>query len=163
MTKYKKTEAFVKKYGNQVEQEIETRLHNAGKEASGKLLSSIRYDVIERNHSIILRWFMEDYGKFVDKGVQGAESGRAGDGGKSIYKFKDKMPPPKSIKSWLKLKGIPESASFLIRRSIYRFGITPTNFFTIPTTRRQKQLLEGIRTNMILDAEAEIKKQFKKK
>lgn len=163
MSKFKNTDKFVRTYGNQVEQEIERRLVAAGKDASGKLLQSIRYDVKEKANKIIIAFYMADYGKYVDKGVQGAESGRAGDGGRSIYKFKNKMPPPKSIEKWLKIKGIPKEASYPIRRSIYRFGITPTNFFTIPTTRRVKQLEAGIKKNMILDAEALIQKEFKKK
>lgn len=162
MSKFKYTDKFLRTYGSQVEQEIERRLASSGKEASGKLMQSIRYEVREKANSIVIAFIMADYGKYVDKGVQGAESKRAGDGGKSIYKFKDKMPPAKSIKQWLKIKGIPESASFPIRRSIYRFGITPTNFFTIPTTRRQKQLADGIKKNMILDVENLIGKEFNK-
>jgi len=163
MSKFKNTDKFVRTYGNQVEQEIETRLIKSGKEASGKLLQSIRYEVKEKAGQVIIAFFMADYGKFVDKGVQGAKSGKAGDGGRSIYKFKNKMPPKKSIEKWLKIKGIPESASYPIRRSIYMFGITPTNFFTIPTTRRLKQLEQGIEKNMKIDAEQIISKEFKKK
>lgn len=163
MGKFKHTEKFLRTYGNQVEQEIEARLHGFDKIATGKLMQSIRYEIRETANSIAITFLMEDYGKFVDKGVQGAESGRAGEGGRSPYKFKNKMPPPESIRQWLKIKGIPEKASFPIRRSIWRFGITPTNFFTIPTTRRRKQLEEGIKNGLILDAEEAIKKEFKKK
>ena len=163
MSKFKNTDKFLRTYGNQVEQEIETRLTKAGKYASGKLLESVRYEIKEKTNQVIVAFFMADYGKFVDKGVEGFESGKAGKGGSSIYKFGKKMPPEKSIKQWLKIKGIPEKASFPIRRSIWKFGITPTNFFTIPTTRRIKQLEEGIKKNMIKDAEEIIKKESKKK
>ena len=167
MSKFKNTDKFVRTYGNQVEQEIETRLIKSGKEASGKLLQSIRYEVREKAGQVIIKFFMADYGKFVDKGVQGAESGRAGEGGKSIYKFgkatKRSKAKEKSLRSWMKIKGIPEKAYYPISRSIWRFGITPTNFFTIPTTRRAKQLEQGIEKNMKIDAEERISKEFKKK
>lgn len=150
-SKFVNTEAFIKRYGNQVEKEIKNRLKNAGKFASGKLYKSIRHDVKIEKGQFILRFFMEDYGRFVDKGVIGAESGKAGEGGKSEYKFKDKMPPEKPFRSWLKKRGIDKSKSFVIRRSIYLFGITPTNFFTIPTRRRLDFFNKELEKNMERD------------
>lgn len=149
--KFTNTTAFIKRYGDQVETEIKNRLKNAGKFASGKLYKSIRHDVKIEKGQFVLRFFAEDYAKYVDKGVEGAKSKRAGEGGKSIYKFKDKMPPEKPFKSWLRKKGIPKDKSFAVRRSIYLYGITPTNFFTIPTTRRLKQFEKGVEENMIKD------------
>lgn len=149
--KFTNTTAFIKRYGDQVETEIKNRLKNAGKFASGKLYKSIRHDVKIEKGQFVLRFFAEDYAKYVDKGVEGAKSKRAGEGGKSIYKFKDKMPPEKPFKSWLIKKGIPKDKSFAVRRSIYLYGITPTNFFTIPTTRRLKQFEKGVEENMIKD------------
>lgn len=149
--KFPNTVDFIKRYGNQVETEIKNRLKNAGKFASGKLYKSIRHDVKIEKGEFVLRFFAEDYAKYVDKGVEGAKSKRAGKGGKSIYKFKDKMPPEKAFRSWLRKKGIPKDKSFAVRRSIYLFGITPTNFFTIPTTRRLKQFEKGVKDNMIKD------------
>lgn len=149
--KFTNTTAFIKRYGDQVETEIKNRLKNAGKFASGKLYKSIRHDVKIEKGQFVLRFFAEDYAKYVDKGVEGAKSKRAGDGGKSIYKFKDKMPPEKPFRSWLRKKGIPKDKSFAVRRSIYLYGITPTNFFTIPTTRRLKQFEKGVEENMIKD------------
>lgn len=149
--KFTNTTAFIKRYGDQVETEIKNRLKNAGKFASGKLYKSIRHDVKIEKGRFVLRFFAEDYAKYVDKGVEGAKSKRAGEGGKSIYKFKDKMPPEKPFKSWLIKKGIPKDKSFAVRRSIYLYGITPTNFFTIPTTRRLKQFEKGVEENMIKD------------
>lgn len=149
--KFTNTTAFIKRYGDQVETEIKNRLKNAGKFASGKLYKSIRHDVKIEKGQFVLRFFAEDYAKYVDKGVEGAKSKRAGEGGKSIYKFKDKMPPEKPFRSWLRKKGIPKDKSFAVRRSIYLYGITPTNFFTIPTTRRLKQFEKGVEENMIKD------------
>jgi hypothetical protein len=138
--KFPETEKFIRTYGSQVEQEIETRLHNSGRVASGKLYDSIRYEVKREKQDFILSFKMADYGKYIDKGVRGAEKNRAG---KSPYKFTTKMPPIKPIMKWMKLKGIDKSKAWAVRRSIYLFGITPTNFFTIPTTRRAKQFEQG--------------------
>ena len=160
---YKNTSKFLKTYGNQVEKEIKNRLKGHDKYASGKLYKSIRTEVVEEKKQFLLNFYMEDYGKFVDKGVEGAESGKAGNGGKSIYKFKSKMPPEKPFRSWLKRKGIPKEKSFVIRRSIYLFGITPTNFFTIPTTRRKKELERMLEKNMAKDIDDNIQKEIDKK
>ena len=69
-SKYPETLAFIRKYGNSVEQEIETRLTNYGKIATGKLLDSIRYEVKETKEEFILTFEMNEYGKYVDKGVK---------------------------------------------------------------------------------------------
>jgi len=161
-TEYKNTSKYIKTYGKQVEKEIKNRLKGNSKYASGKLYKSIRTEVIEENKQFLLNFYMEDYGKFVDKGVQGAESGKAGDGGKSIYKFRSKMPPEKPFRSWLKRKGIPKEKSYVIRRSIYLFGITPTNFFTIPTTRRQKEFERMVAKNMAKDIDENVQNEMNK-
>lgn len=176
MSKYKNTTRFVKTYGNQVEQEIEKRLASSGHEASGKLMQSIRYEVRETAKGVVLKFAMADHGKYIDKGITGAgvvpgfkgkvkkvNKGQYDPIDKRVHKFGKKMPPEKSVKRWMQIKGIPKEASFPIRRSIWMFGMEPTNFFTIPTTRRKKQLDSGIKANMILDIEAQIKKEFKKK
>jgi hypothetical protein len=41
------------------------------------------------------------------------------------------------------------------------FGITPTNFFTIPTRRRQKQFEAGLEKAMVKDLDIMIEKQIK--
>jgi hypothetical protein len=159
-SEFKNTEAFIRRYGDQVENEIKTRLVNNGRVASGKLFDSIRSEVKETKREFILQFFMDDYGKYIDKGVRGSEQNRAGN---SPYKYTTKMPPEKDLRSWMKLRGIPKSASFPIRRSIFLFGIEPTNFFTIPTTRRQKQFEAGIEKNMALDVEEILAKEAKRK
>ena len=162
-TQFKQTEKFLKTYGKDVEKEIKTRLKGNGKFASGKLYKSVRFDVKEEKKEFILSFYMEEYGKYVDKGVEGAENKRAGKGGKSIYKFRDKMPPEKPFRNWLRKKGIDKSASFAIRRSIYLFRITPTNFFTIPTTRRKKQFERDLDKAMAKDVNKIIQDEINKK
>lgn len=165
-SEFKHTESFIKKYGDQVEQEIRNRLVSAGKVSSGKLFNSIRHEVRNVAGEIVLKFIMADHGKYVDKGVTGAgvpdgfkgekkkvNRGQFDKDSNRVHAFGSKMPPSKPIRDWMKIQGIPKKAEFPIRRSIWMFGIAPTNFFTIPTTRRQKQLEKGIEVNMARDFE----------
>ena len=43
------------------------------------------------------------------------------------------------------------------------FGIKPTNFFTIPTTRRQKQFEQGLGDSMAKDLDTQLQKELDKK
>lgn len=157
-TEFKNTKALLENYGKSVVSEIKVRLRNNGKTGSGALHDSIKCEVTETGTKLSISFFMLDYGRFVDKGVQGAETGRAGDGGRSIYSFKNKMPPASAFSGWLKSNGLPASASYPIRRHIFKVGMTPTNFFTIPTTRRAKQLEKDVKIAMEKDIEASLKK-----
>lgn len=158
----KHTEAYIKKYGKEVEAEIRNRLLSAGKLASGKLLKSIRFMFRKSVENLEVEFRMADYGKFVDKGVSGAgiPNGFKGKKKRVIknrpYSFTTKMPPESSIRSWLRIQGLPKEASFPIRRSIFIFGIEPTNFFTIPTTRRQKQFIEKLDEAIAKDIDEQI-------
>lgn len=166
-SEFKHTEAFIKRYGDQVEQEIRNRLVSNGKVSSGRLFDSIRHEVRESVKGFEIKFLMAEYGEYVDKGVSGAgiPDGFKGEKKKvqrsKFYSFGSKMPPSKPIRDWMKIQGIPKKAEFPIRRSIWIFGIAPTNFFTIPTTRRRKQLEEGIEKNMAKDFEDIVTKDFK--
>ena len=170
-SKYPETEKFVRKYGSQVESEIEKRLTSAKKIASGKLYDSIRYEVKEQKGDFLLKFLMAEYGKYVDGGVKGTGKG-LGKNKKTVNKtgrFSFSEAPSgngsflKSLKKWCSIKGIPKEAAYPIRRSIWRYGLAPTNFFTIPTTRRQKQLEEGIEKSMIKDIDNILQKELNKK
>jgi hypothetical protein len=178
-SEFKNTEAFIRKYGKSVESEIQTRLINSGKYASGGLYKSLRTEVKEEKGDFILRFYFvnpgKEYAAFVDKGVTGAgipqkfgglkkkvNKGQFDKDAGRIHAFGKKMPPNnKSIRNWMTIKGLPKEAGFAIRRSIWIFGIAPTNFFTIPTTRRQKQFEAGIEKSMALDFEQIILKGLK--
>ena len=167
---FKHTKDYAKRYALQVENEIKTRLVNNGKVSSGKLFDSIRGVVKVEHNDIIVKFQMAEYGKYVDKGVTGAGIPK-GFGGRTrkvnrgqfdkndgrTHAFGKKMPPSKPIKDWMRIQGIPKDAEFPIRRSIWIFGIAPTNFFTLPTTRRQKQFELGLEKAMLKDIEDSLK------
>lgn len=152
MGEFKNTEKFVLTYANQVENEIETRLTNHGKIASGHLYDSIGYEIKEEKGRIILTFKMASYGKYVDEGTDPSTKypGDGGGTGKSAF--------IESLKKWCRIKGLPEGMAFPIRRKIWETGLPSTNFFTIPTTRRKKQFEAGVKKAMILDIEQIIAK-----
>jgi hypothetical protein len=161
---FKHTLLYVTTYANQVEAEIESRLHGHNKVASGDLYDSIGYTIKETPTKISLKFEMADYGKFVDKGVNGYMNGWG-----SPYSFKPKDGKGSGKKSefitklqkWCAIKGLPKDAAYPIRKNIWKNGIAPTNFFTLPTRRRAKQFALGVEKNLALDVEEIIQKDLK--
>jgi hypothetical protein len=150
-SKFPETFKYLVKYGNSVENEIETRLTNNGKIATGKLYDSIGYTLTEDRGGFNLKFKMAEYGKYVDKGVKPHPEYLTGKGTGRKSKFIT------ALKKWCRVKGIPEGAAYGIRRKIWKDGIKPTNFFTIPTTRRQKQFEKGFADAIAKDIEDNIK------
>lgn len=153
--KWSNTRKFITTYGSQVENEIETRLHNRGKIASGKLYDSIGFKVGFSKGKFSLRFVMEYYGTFVDKGTKPSKYANAKGKGTGKSEF------IKSLFKWCQIKGLPKSAAFAIRKKIWKEGLPPTYFFTLPTTRRQKQYEAGVEKNMALDIEKQIQNAVK--
>lgn len=128
-------------YGKQVVAEMKTRLIGAGKVASGALLKALGYEVEQNSASqtvlsITIDTPANEYAYYVDKGRKPG-----------------KMPPVDNIKKWCKLKGIPEGAAWAIAKNIGKFGIPPTNFYTISVTRRAKQLDKLLEVAILKDTE----------
>jgi len=161
---FKNTENYIETYGEQVTKEIQNRLKSHGKYATGKLYKSIKFELKKNKEDIIILFKMADYGQYVDKGVNGWKKRT---GGKYQFKPKDgngtggKSKFIQSLFKWCQAKGMDKNAAFAIRRKVWRDGISPTNFFTIPTTRRQKQFEKGVERNMIKDIEIQLQKEFK--
>ena len=153
---FKNTTDFIKKFGKEVENEIKSRLLTYDKKASGKLYKSIKFEYRESLKQLEASWRMEDYGVYVDKGVKPQPKYLTGKGsGKSKF--------IEALKKWCKIRGIPQGAAYPIRRNIWKYGIKPTNFFTIPTTRRAKYYTEQIEKNMALDLDKQLQKELDKK
>jgi hypothetical protein len=120
--------------------ELTKQLINANKVATGKLLKSLDYQVIEVLENILIRISSESYLTFVDKGRKPG-----------------KMPPISPIKKWISVKKIKgrdsktgrfikqDSLAFLIARSIGKNGIKPTNVIkkSIDNILRSKKELLG--------------------
>jgi hypothetical protein len=102
--------------GKELIAEISRQLVSLNKVASGNLLNSLDYKVIEVVDGLTLELVAADYLNIVDKGR------RPGN-----------MPPTKAIESWIKVRGINvgkkgiKSTAFAIATSIKHNGIKATN------------------------------------
>ena len=148
-------------FGKYIVQQSRSNLTKAKKKDRGNLYKSIGYDVKVSKNSFELSFTMEDYGKFVDKGVKGVASSTKAPN--SPYKFgtgTTKGGFKNSIDGWVKRKGIQfrqregkgvkgqflsyEQTSFLIRRSIWFTGLRTTNFFERPFELAFKRLPDDL-------------------
>jgi hypothetical protein len=106
---------------------------------TGKLIDSITGDIEYSNGEYVVSISMEEYGTYIDEGVNGTgfektKSGKADRRFKSNrnivrdskYSFKDKMPPISAIKPWASAKGLNPWA---VQRSIFQKGIKGIHFF----------------------------------
>lgn len=103
------------KIGKDVVADIIKQLLAADKKATGSLINSLRYEVLETVDSVILNIISLDYFDNIDKGRRPGA----------------KPPPVRSIIPWVQSKGIKfknssvESTAFVIARSIGIKGIKP--------------------------------------
>jgi hypothetical protein len=113
-------------------------LLSANKKATGNLIRSIDYKVVEKANGFIVELLAADYLTNVDEGRRKGA----------------KQPPTKSLDRWVIARGIAprdkkgkfisrESVKFLIARSIAKNGIKPTNVIqnTINEVYNNKQKL----------------------
>lgn len=108
------------------------------KGSSGNLSKSLSYHLkLHKSGALDMDFLSAGYGTFVDKGVSGTERKY-----NTPYAYKTKQPPSSALDKWVVRKGLTgtrdskgrfvprKSITFLIARSIKRYGIKPTNFFT---------------------------------
>ena len=142
---HKNVERYLNSLGKQV---VNRAKANLGKEKGGgtALAGSIRYELTKE---FTVKFFMDSYGKFLDKGVSGTEQQRSftnqdGQKEKSPFRYTTKQPPTGIIDRWVVRKGLKgsrdkegrfikrKSMVFLIARSIKRKGIKGLSFFQKP-------------------------------
>jgi len=173
--KYPITNEYLKTYGDSVTNEQKTRLrgfNKGGDGRNGSLEESLTNKPFNNGTTFGVNFFMNEYGNFVDKGVEGWKSGTTGEkgGGNSIYKFKPKDGNHKparrskfleSLFKWTARKGMPKGFAFELRRRIWKNGIMTTNFFTIPLARSEKRFEKGLEKSLEQDIENNIQKNIK--
>jgi hypothetical protein len=102
--------------GREYVAELTQQLISADKVASGQLINSLDYEVLETVNGLVLKIIADDYLKFVDEGRKPG-----------------KRPPQKAILKWVEQRGIKikkqtsSQTAFVIARSIGKKGIKPTN------------------------------------
>ena len=103
---HKNLERYLNSFGKQVVEQSKANLtQDKGNTALG---GSIRYDVTKE---FTVKFFMDSYGKFLDKGVSGTDQQRDftnqdGQKEKSPFKYTSKQPPTGILELWIKKKGL---------------------------------------------------------
>ena len=151
-------ERYLNSFANQVVKESKAILQRQkGKTA---LASSIKTTVTTDPNGYSVKFFMADYGTFVDKGVSGNKTKRSftnykGQNESSPYKYTNKQPPSGILDKWSVRKGIAprdekgrfikrKSLIFLIARSIKSKGIQGISFFQKPLGINYKDLQNNL-------------------
>ena len=175
----KETEKVLEVFKNYVLNQSRSMLSKKGKNVSNKLFKSLDGTVKEMPNSISVKFEMEEYGYYQDRGVKGKTStypGIAKYG--TLAKFGSKTGPKggltKGIRQWVKSKRFQfrnkkngkfmsyQSTAFLITRSIYNKGIKPSLFFTKPFENAFKQLPKDLINKFGLDVEDFLEYTLKK-
>jgi|TARA_R100001369_G_scaffold56293_1_gene83095 hypothetical protein len=168
-------EEIINKYAKIVVKESKENLVSKGR--GGALSESISYQLETEANAFLLDFLMEDYGPYLDEGVQGSNpSGIYKNNPNktgvqkaplSQFKYTTKMPPAKVFDKWSIKKGIAprnargqflprKSINFSIARSIFFQGIYPTYFFSKPFNSNLDMLDKGILEAFALDIEKAI-------
>jgi hypothetical protein len=145
-------ERYLKSFGQNVVNDSKKLLYSEkGSTALGK---SIRFKVEETATGFSTKFYMDDYGEFLDKGVSGNKNKRSytsykGKNESSPGKgFTTKGPPIDILSKWIKRKGIKPKGlgrgrskdtgqfvsgfAYLISKKIKREGIKSLSFFQKP-------------------------------
>jgi len=164
------TKKYLDKFGKFIVQQSKSNLSKKKKKDRGNLYDSLRYELEVHKNSFSLAFYMEDYGKFVDKGVKGISSSAKAPS--SPYKFGTgtgiKGGLSKGIDGWVRRKGIQfrdssgkfisyDSTSYLIRNSIWNKGLETTNFFERPFELAFKKIPDEITEAYGLELESLMK------
>ena len=147
----KNLENFLKSFGQNVVKDSKNLLYS--EKGSTALEKSIRFKVTKDANGFSTKFYMDDYGTFLDKGVSGNKKKRTYKDSKgrtvsSPYSYTTKGPPIDILSKWIKRKGIKPKGlgrgrskktgqfvsgfAYLISRKIKREGIKSLSFFQKP-------------------------------
>ena len=144
-------ERYLKSFGQNVVEDSKKLLWSEkGNTALGK---SIRFKVEKTADGFSTKFYMDDYGTFLDEGVSGNKKPQSftdykGKTRKSSYSYTTKGPPIDILSKWIKKKGIKgygvkkgrskntgqfvSGLAYLISKKIKRDGIKSLSFFQKP-------------------------------
>ena len=164
----KNVEKYLNSFGKQVVNRAKANLGKA-KGGSTKLATTIKFEVKPDADGFVVKFYMADYGTFLDKGVSGNKKKQSfknyeNQSESSPYKYKTKQPPSDILAKWISKKGLKgrdkktgrfishKSLAFIIGRKIKRDGIKSLSFFQKPLGLGLKQfgkdLLGAITTDI---------------
>tara|TARA_R110000787_G_scaffold245595_1_gene351428 strand:+ start:208 stop:753 length:546 start_codon:yes stop_codon:yes gene_type:complete len=171
----KNIERYLNSFGQKVVQDAQANL--ASKKGSTALGNSIRFEVVTDEQGFSTRFYMDDYGEYLDKGVSGNKQKQSfedykGTTRSSPYSYTSKGPPIDIISKWIKKKGIEPKGlgrgrskntgqyisgfAYLISRKIKRDGIKSLSFFQKPLGVEYETLKENLLKELKLDIETYI-------
>tara|TARA_B100001094_G_scaffold319121_1_gene363530 strand:+ start:575 stop:1078 length:504 start_codon:yes stop_codon:yes gene_type:complete len=159
----KETKKALNNFGKFVIQQARSRLTKGNKNVNKKLYNSLEYLPFKTGDSIGVKFFMEKYGMFQDRGVKGSKSNYL-ENKNTPFSYKSKMPPPSAFADFIKRKGIKgrdkkgrfitnKSLQFLIARSVFQKGIKASMFFTKPFNQAFEKLPAELQENFVKDIE----------
>jgi|TARA_R110002020_G_scaffold136328_1_gene304085 hypothetical protein len=151
-------ERYLNSFAQQVVNDSKKLLQS--KKGSTALGKSIRAKVTTDPNGYSVKFYMADYGTFLDKGVSGNKNPISYSDGTRIksspYKYTTKGPPIDILSKWIKKKGIKPKGlgkgrskntgqyvsgfAYLISKKIKREGIKSISFFSRPLGVNYKEL-----------------------
>ena len=128
-------ERYLESFGRYVVQQSRSNLTKAKKNVNKALYNSIRFKINKDTKGFSVKFYMLDYGAFVDKGVSGnkkIQEYKTYDGRsiESPFKYRAKQPPSGILEKWIKARGLKgrdkktgrfithKSLAFLILKSL---------------------------------------------
>ena len=160
----KNIERYLNSFGKQVVNRAKGNLQKA-KGGGTALEGSIKFEVVPDGDGFSVKFYMADYGTFVDKGVSGNKKKQKfkdylGKVISSPYKYTTKQPPPNILAKWISKKGMKGrdkktgrfishmALAFIIGRKIKRDGIKSLAFFQKPLGLGLKQFGQELLGNV---------------
>jgi len=154
---------YLNSFAKEVVKESKGMLYKA--KGDTDLAKSIRATVTKDANGFVVKFYMYDYGTFLDKGVSGNKQKRSYTDYKGVkesspYSYTTKQPPPDILSKWIKKKGIKpkglgrgrdkntgrfiSNLAFIIGKKIKAKGIKSISFFQVPFGIQYKTLGENI-------------------
>ena len=147
---------------------------------STSLGKSIRFQVSKEEGGFSTKFYMADYGEYLDKGVSGNKVKRSykdyeGKTKASPYKYTNKHPPTGILEKWIKRKGLKgrdkksgrfiknKSFAFAIAKSIQKKGIKSLSFFQKPLGLRFKEMQKDMLKIVELDIRSYVTEFYRPK
>jgi hypothetical protein len=137
----------LKKFGDVYVKLLTVFLKKEYKYATGSLINSIDYRLQRTAEDINIVIIANDYLKYVNDGRKPGS-----------------YPPIQAISKWASVKGISQDAVFPIARSIFKFGIKPTNVIqkTIKEIQTSPTLNKRLEKTLVDNIEKVVKQEFDK-
>ncbi len=165
-----KVKRYLESFGKQVVRDSKKFLKSA--KGSTALGNSIRFTVERTATGFDTKFYMDDYGTYLDQGVSGNKkqvsyTDYKGKNRISSFKYTTKGPPIDILSKWIKKKGIQPKGlgrgrskttgqyisgfAYLISRKIKRDGIKSLSFFQRPLGAGLKDLDKNLLNILALD------------